>query len=275
MIPLHRSRTVTERDLAALADGSLAASRRIPVERAVAGSLQLQAAVAAQRRALGAVDRMLDEPAPAALRARLSLAQPPSRRRAQLSLAQLPSRRRAPQRPFGLVIAAALAAAAAVAVVAVSVSGGSPRANPTVLQAALVTVRPPQARVGEARGASEVLPGVTGAGLSYPYWDDQFGYKAVGVRYDRVAGRAITTVYYARGSSRVAYEIVGGSPLKLGHAGRTTVRSGVLLGTLSGPHGAIVTWVRHGHTCVLTGANTGVPAMLRLAAWHEGGRVPY
>ena len=72
----------TERELAGLADGSLPASKRVRVERAVAASPELQGIVAAQRRALVAIDDAATERAPAALRARLELLRGPSGNRA-------------------------------------------------------------------------------------------------------------------------------------------------------------------------------------------------
>ncbi len=257
---LRRSRIPSEADLAALADGSLPASRRIPVERAVAESPRLQAAVAAQRRALSAIDHVRDEPAPAALRARLALAHPPRRTWVR-------------SWPMGLV--AASMTAALVAVVVVVITAGGQSSHPTVLQASRLATRPPHASVRSPSGHRQTLPGVTGAGLTYPYLEDQFGYRAVGVRYDRFAGRTATTVLYSRGTSRVAYQIVSGPPLKLGQRSWTVWHHGVQFWMLHSPRGPIVTWMRHGRTCVLVGTGTGVPVMLRLASWHDGGRVPY
>jgi anti-sigma factor RsiW len=257
---IRRSRIPSEADLAALADGSLPASRRNSVEQAVSESPRLQAAVAAQRRALSAIDHVGDEPAPPSLRARLALAHPPGRARVRLW-------------PAGLVAASVMAVLVAVVVVVIT-AGGQSR-HPTVLQASVLATRPPQASVRSPSGHSQTLPGVTGAGLTYPYLEDQFGYRAVGVRYDRFAGRTATTVLYSRGTSRVAYQIVSGPPLKLGERGWTVWRHGMQFRMLRAPHGQIVTWVRWGHTCVLLGSGTAVPVMLRLASWHDGGRVPY
>ncbi|HZU59921.1 MAG TPA: hypothetical protein VE983_03100 [Solirubrobacteraceae bacterium] len=257
---IRRGPLPSEADLAALADGSLPARRRIRVERAVADAPHLQAAVAAQRRALGAIDRASDQPAPAPLRARLALAHPPAgpRRRAW---------------PAGLVAASMAAVALAVVLVVITTGGGS--ARPTVLQASLLAGQAPQSAVGSPSGRSQTLPGVTEAGLTYPYLEDQFGYRALGARQDRLAGRTATTVVYARASSRLAYAIISGPPLRLGGRGLAVTRDGVQFWTLHTARGAIVTWVRHGHSCVLVGRGTAVPVMLRLASWHAGGRVPY
>src|SRR5579875_2931529 len=116
----------TERDLTALADGSLPAHRRVRVERAVAASPDLQACVAEQRRTLNAIARACGEHAPSSLRARLALAQPARRRR---TLRFAPRRR---TRRFALsVFGASTATLASVVIVAISVLVGRATAGPT------------------------------------------------------------------------------------------------------------------------------------------------
>ena len=255
----HRTYHPSERDLAALADGSLPAGRRARVEEAVAASPQLQADIAAQRRVLAAIHDTASEQAPAALRARVSLARPPRRRAVMRA------------RPVTAVAAAGLAAvSAAVAVLAVGTSGGL-----TVAQASEVAARPVQAPAPKPGRDSAALPGLRAAGLSYPYWHDAFGYRATGVRYDRLGNRLATTVFYARGDARVAYTIVAGPALPAGQTTNSTVRDGVSLWSLSAHGRMVVTWVRSGHTCVLTGQGATLPTLLSLASWRHGGEVPY
>ncbi len=252
----------TERDLIALADGSLPATRRARVERAVADSPELQANLAAQRRALLAIHRAADEPAPAALRARLALARAPRRR-------QL-----APQRRLATFTSAALAAAAMVLVAVLAISG-SATGVPTVAQAATLAVRPPVAPVPARHGNSVTLPRLRAAGLPYPYWEDHFGYRATGLRHDRLAGRQATTVYYMRGDRRVAYTIISGPALPIGARAHSTLGNDIPLRTLSAHGRLIVTWLRRGHTCVVTATDTALPVLLRLASWRGGGEIPY
>ena len=259
---LGRRRTIpSERDLAAFADGSMPAAQRGRVERALSESPELRAAVAAQQRVLGAIDSAVRERAPSSLRARVNLLQPAARRGGAGRM--------------GVLLAASAVGACAAAVVAVVIVLGGQTVAPTVAQAAVLNTRAPQAGVAEPAVDNGTLPAVRAAGLTYPYWEDHFGYRARGVRLDLLGGRRITTVYYLRGSSRVAYEIVSGSPLRLGGRTSTTERQGVRLWTMHTRSGLVVTWLRHGHTCILIGAATGMPALLRLAAWREGGRVPY
>ncbi len=73
----------------------------------------------------------------------------------------------------------------------------------------------------------------------------------------------------------MAYEIVSGAPLRLGASAGRTWRQGVGFRTLSSPRGAVITWMRDGHTCVLVGNHAALPTLLKLAAWRQGGRIPY
>src|SRR5438067_7120754 len=120
---LRRRDRPSERDLAALADGSLAPARRARVERAVAASPELQAELDDQRVAVAAVRDLASERATAALRARVALAGP----------ARRPARR---------IGALALAGSAAVAAAAVLTLGG-PATTPTAANAAVLGTRPP------------------------------------------------------------------------------------------------------------------------------------
>jgi hypothetical protein len=252
----HRDRRPTERELAALADGSLDPARRERVERAVAASPELQADLRDQRFALGAVRAAAGERAPAHLRARVALTRP--------------ARRRA--RPLRAVAAAGAAAAAAA--VAISVGGGAAGA-PTVADAAALASRPPAAAVPEpARGAA-TLTTPRAAGLRFPYWQGHFGWRTAGSRRDRVGDRPATTVFYRRGDQTIAYTIVAGGPLRAGAPARATVRDGTALRTLTSHGRLAVTWLRRGHTCVLSGTHTTRDALLRLAAWRGGGEISF
>jgi hypothetical protein len=146
-----------------------------------------------------------------------------------------------------------------------------------VAQASVIAARPAQAAApvpppGVETGA---LPGLRAAGLPFPYWEDAFGLRATGVRYDRVGGQPATTVFYARGNDRIAYTIVAGSALPAGEPARSTVLAGVRFWTLSANGRAVVTWLRAGHSCVLSGSSAKLSSLLRLASWRHGGEVPY
>jgi hypothetical protein len=251
----HRNKP-TERDLAALADGSLAPGRRARVERAVADSPDRQADLRDQRTALAAVRAASAEAAPAALRARVALARTARR----------------PRRRFG---ALALAGGAAVAAAVILTLGGGPTDTPSVADAAVLAARPPVAGIAKAGRGAATLSRPIGSGLRFPDWEERFGWKAVGLRQDRLGGRAATTVFYRQQGAVVAYTIVGGRPLPAGSPTQRLVRAGTALRSLTVHGRHVVTWLRRGHTCVLSSTGTTNGALLRLAAWRGGGRIQY
>jgi hypothetical protein len=63
--------------------------------------------------------------------------------------------------------------------------------------------------------------------------------------------------------------------LPAAHGAETIERGGVVAHTYSDGHRLVLTWLRRGHTCVLSGAGVQRDAMLRLAAWRSHGEVPY
>jgi hypothetical protein len=256
MISRRHRHHVTERDLAALADGSLAPDAEQRVERALAQSPELRAELSAQRYAVDAVRATEEVRAPAALRARVSLARPV---------------RRSHRTRFALAAAAAAAGAAAI----VLTIGGTPAVAPTVADAAVLGQRPPVAAVPDAEDDVATLPGPRAAGLGFPYWEDHFHWKAIGARQDRFKGRATSTVFYRRHHRTVAYTIVAGPPLRLGEAAQRTTRRGTTLHTLTSHGRRVVTWLRRGHTCVLSSTGASDAAMHRLAAWRGGGKIAY
>jgi hypothetical protein len=117
------------------------------------------------------------------------------------------------------------------------------------------------------------LPGLRAAGLPFPYWEDHFNWQAEGARTDRLDGRLETTVFYQRDGGSVAYTIVSGATLPTGSGARTVVRAGTMLAVY--PRLGVVTWMRRGHTCVLSGRGVPLQAMIELAVWRGSGRIPY
>lgn len=249
MIRSRNQHDATERDLVALADGSLSAARRARVERAVAVDPELKRQVSAQRRVLAAIGTVGAEPMPGPLRARLELARNPR-----------PAPRRWPR--LGVSAATGAVAAAAFAGVAVLAVGGGVT-SPTVAAAATLGTRAPISATGAT------LPGVRAAGIAFPDWSYRFGLTASGARHDSLGGRTATTVYYAGDHGRIAYTIVSGTPLASGAATSNAVWNGVRLHSFSASGRAVVTWLRDGHTCVLSGPRPLLKTMLGLASWKR------
>jgi hypothetical protein len=252
----HLRPAAIERDLARLADGTLKPSRRERVERLVESSSELQAQLEEQRLAVAATRAIVQQE-----RAPLSL------RLHSRALSQRPRRRR-------LVLGTGLAGAAGALVWLFAALGGS-QATLTVAQAAAVAARPAVVAVAEPPDGSFTLPHLRAAGLPFPYWEDHFDWVASGARTDHVRGRILTTVFYRRGLRQVAYTIVPGRALPTVPGARMIVRSGTVV--MSGMSGGerIVTWLRRGHTCVLSGHGVSLAALLKLAVWRGRGRVPF
>ena len=113
-------------------------------------------------------------------------------------------------------------------------------------------------------------------GLSYPDWEDEFGWRAVGERSDELDGRATNTVFYENAEgARIAYTIVSGDALDPPADGERSVVEGVELDAFAADGSPAVTWLRDGHTCVLAGDGVEEETLLELAAWKGDGAVAF
>ena len=201
--------------------------------------------------------RAIDVPAPQHLHERVQ---------AMVQERAAPARRRT--RSWGL--AGAAAAAAALAIALVLALGGSSGGGLSMSRATALTQSPAtQPAPAESPHRHSQLA-VSVDGIPFPYWDERFGWKATGARVDRVAGRTVTTVFYAdRQGRRVGYAIVHGTPAPQAAAGPVQWWHGTAFHIGSAGGATVVSWYRSGHLCVL--AARGVPSatLLRLAAWHD------
>jgi hypothetical protein len=161
---------------------------------------------------------------------------------------------------------AIVAAAATVAIVLGSGGGGSSGLRPREAFA-LTLQAPTQAAPRESpNNHAQLAEGVEG--VSFPYWGRRLGWRPVGARSDRLAGRTVTTVFYADSRGRrIGYAIVGGSPAPRPTGGRVRWRSGTPYRLLSENGVPVVSWMRGGHLCVVSGRGVGTATLLRLASW--------
>ena len=250
---------VGERDrrrLAALADGSLSPRRAAHMQRRVAGSPRLAAELAVQRRAVHAARELADEPS-ARLRAHVAREQ---------------AARARPRRRSLSLAAAAVATAALTLLALVVLPAGA--GDPTVLQAAELAERPARAAAPAPLPGRPALLDRRAEGLAFPSWEAKFRWRATGARVDEVAGRRATTVFYEdpRGA-RIGYTIVAGDPLAVPDGARAAVREGVPLRSIRRGDRIVVTWLRDGHTCVLSGAGVDGDVLLDLAGWRAKGAI--
>ncbi len=230
-----------------------------------------------EQRRVAELLRSFDAPAPERLHRRVESLVAAPRDLAHQSPARR-DRRRAPgaarrggfsARGFAGAGAIAMAIAAIVVVViAVGVNTGShtlslSQATAPTLRAATLPA-PPENTADHAELSAAV------DGVRFPYWGGRFGWHGTGTRSDRVAGRAVTTVFYsdARGR-RIGYAILAGTPAPRIDGGVVARRGGVPY-RLQSEHGtSVVTWVRDGHLCVVSGHGVSGATLLRLASWSD------
>jgi hypothetical protein len=215
---------------------------------------------AEEQAALSAIAALTQDHAPSALRIRIQL------------MAALAHRQRAESRRRVLAAAAGVLAAAALAAPLLLLTGSPAPSVADVLAPAHKAAHTP---VPEPSDGRVTLPDVAGSGLAFPYWGDRFGWRATAVRWDRLDGRTLTTVLYARGRSSIAYTIVSGAALRAPGTARWDIRNGTHLASLSLAGRNVVIWMRRGHTCVLSGWNVPRGDLVALGAWRAHGAIPY
>jgi hypothetical protein len=241
-------------ELAALADGSLPRAKQAAVAVAVERSADLRELLDEQRVAVAAV-RALDAPAPASLRARLE------------ATPRAPERRRARALRVG-------AALAATALLALALLPGSQPDAPTVLEAAALADRGANASAprGDRRRPERLEARV--AGVPFPAYGPQLGWHAAGTRSDELSGRVTRTVFYERRGRQASYTIVSGDALGWPPGAQRRLRAGVTFRVVEHGSRTIVSWLREGHTCVLSSDDAARGQLLMLAAWKSAGTVP-
>jgi hypothetical protein len=184
---------------------------------------------------------------------------------------------RAPRRgvrrfsPLGLVGAGAVAAAIVAVAIAVGLGAGGSAAPPASFsRAAASTLGAATLAAPEESQAHRAQLAVAVDGVPFPYWEDRFGWRSTGSRTDRVDGRLITTVFYADSSGRrIGYAILAGAPAPRVAGGVIAWRGGVSYRLLTENGAAVVTWMRDGHLCVVSGRGVSSATLLRLASWSD------
>jgi hypothetical protein len=238
-------------ELAALADGSLAAERADEVRARITSSPELAERYERERRAVFALHELRAERAPAALRFAIE-----------------ERRLRAPARRGRVLSGGFLAAATAVAVaLIVLLLPGSPGA-PAVSQAATLALRGPNPALltPGPNPKDHQLLAVDVQETYFPNWKDWFGWRATGQRTDRLDGKLAITVYYQRGQRQIAYTILAAPPLPR-PGSRLVHADGIKLQSFTSHGRLVVTWRRDGHTCLLSGAGVAMHELMALAGW--------
>jgi hypothetical protein len=238
--------------LVQLADGSLGERRRARAEASLAGVVDLEQALARQRRVTEAL-RGGPVPQDAAL-ALPSMARP---FRDPLRALRLPA------------LAAALAAVVAAAVVLVP-QGNSPG---VATAAGLGMLRAEGAAPPRLADAPLLAGGVDG--VAFPDWHEVFGWHARGSRADVIDGRETRTVFYVHMGHRIGYTIVAGSTLELPEGAEIVRRNGVEIALFRDGPRDVAVFVRNGLTCILSGEVLDRDTLVKLAAWHADGAIAF
>ncbi|HEY5285559.1 MAG TPA: hypothetical protein VIJ50_00465 [Solirubrobacteraceae bacterium] len=170
------------------------------------------------------------------------------------------------------VMAGAAVAVAAIIVLAVAFGGGGGGKGTalTVGQTVAPTLRAAMVPAPRESPTRHAQLDAAVDGVPFPYWGERFGWRSTGARADRIGGRAVTTVFYANhAGQRVGYAIFAGVAGPMA-TGVVAWRGGVSYRLLD-EHGiAVVTWLRDGHLCVVSGRGVPSATLLRLASWREG-----
>jgi hypothetical protein len=246
------------RDLARLADGSLDGYPRAELEARLAGSATLRAALDGQRSAVAALHG-LDVTAPASLRQGLEA-----------------KRRSTPARPRRrLALKTSLAGAAAAIALTVVLALGTGSGGPTVVEAARLFDLPATRASVPVDQANRKLLAASVDGVPFPNLHADFVWKQAGERSDELEGRSARTVYYTRDGQRIGYTILAGEAIGPPAGARQKVQNGVRLSSVTENGRAIVTWLRGGRTCVLSGKGVSAKDLREVASWKGDGAVPF
>jgi hypothetical protein len=173
---------------------------------------------------------------------------------------------------FPAVATSTVAVAAAVLAIVILPGGGEPSVADTAALAQLPAAEPAPA----AEPDQPALLAASFEGLSYPDWQREFGWRAVGERSDELDGRDTHTVFYENADgARIGYTIVAGDALDEPSGAKPSTVDGVELAAFEADGANGVTWLRDGHSCVLGGEGVERSTLLEFAAWKGDGAVTF
>jgi hypothetical protein len=173
-------------------------------------------------------------------------------------------------RPFSarLRLAGVGVMAAAVVAIVIAVGPGGGSSALSLRQAAAPTLRAATLPAPSESGAHHAQLAAAVDGVPFPYWEDRFGWRSTGTRSDQIERHMVTTVFYANSSDqRIGYAILAGTPAPRIDGGVIAWRRGVPYRLLTENGASVVTWLRDGHLCVLSGRGVSGATLLRLASW--------
>lgn len=248
---------VTIEQLVAFADGTLPEPERVAVADRIAASLDAQELLRAQRRALAAT-RSFDPPPP------------PGYALADDTRAAVPRLALTRRQPW--LVGAAMAALVALVVLAIVLAPGD--RGGTIDAMAAISARPSlelpapvDAGEGELRRSF--------AGVTFPEWQQEHGWRAIGARRAAVGGRSTDTVFYQHTHHRIGYTVLSGKPVPLPLRGRRVERNGMTVQLFRDGVNTVAVFERAGRTCVLAGVVHREETIVKLATWRPEGALRF
>ena len=185
--------------------------------------------------------------------------------------AERPSRSARPR----VALAGAIATVAVAAVLVLTLVAGLGN-GPTIAEAARPSALAATAAAPAQDARRPTLLRAAFAGVTYPDWNRQFGWRTTGRRHDSLdGGRTAETVFYQHTHHRIGYTVVSGEPLEPpGRAERFVVNGLEIRAYTDGPRD-VITFRRDGRTCVLAGKVHRRSTLLKLAAWKGDGAIVF
>ena len=112
-------------------------------------------------------------------------------------------------------------------------------------------------------------------GVPFPNLHHEFTWHQAGKRSDELDGRRMVTVFYERPGDRVGYTIISGEAIDPPAGARPSLENGVELSTTTADGKPIVTWLREGRTCVISGKGVSAKDLREVTSWKGDGAVPF
>jgi hypothetical protein len=165
-----------------------------------------------------------------------------------------------PRRRVRWVFALGGGAIAAAVIVLVLSLGGGPSVQ-AVAQAALNAPTQPAPAADGHYVDAEI------AGIHFPDYETDFGWKAIGARRDTVDGRDALTVIYTKGDTGVHYTVVDGDTLPIPDGAQVVDVQGTDVALKRDGDTLTASWERDGHTCILATKAADRKQLLDLVVW--------
>jgi hypothetical protein len=167
-------------------------------------------------------------------------------------------------------------ATAAVAVVLALTLVAELGSHPTIAEAARPSALAATAPAPAQDAGRPTMLRASFAGVTYPDWNRQFGWRTTGRRHDSLeGGRTAETVFYQHTHHRIGYTVVSGKPLERpGHAQLFVVNGLQMLAYKDGRRD-VVTFERNGRTCILAGVVHRRSTLVKLASWKADGAIVF